>query len=191
MIIDKEIIDNFKQETNELLVGLNDIIEELEDTLEEPDHEFPEKLLENFSQQIDRIMGAAATIAMMEPDHPAMTPITKLSELCKKMGYNAIAAKQSNAVNLFAAFWADVVEILSKIVNSFEEEDKVRQIVEKETPFLQKRLEWLYAKIPKLVYDKDKAEEPATEQKAETKKAPEKKKQSQTEIDDFLKSLLR
>lgn len=185
MVIDKEIIDGFKEETNSLLVGLNEIIEDLEDTEED----FPEELLENFSQQIDRIMGSAATINMMAPDHPAMGPITRLSELCKKMGYNAVAAKKGELVNLFAAFWADVVEVLSKLVNNFEDEEKLTVIVQKETAYLQKRLEWLYAKIPKLVYDKPQEGDTA-EVKEKKKKAASAGKQSQAEIDDFLKSLL-
>lgn len=186
-MIDKEIIDDFKEETNSLLVGLNEIIENLEDT----EDEFPEQLLEGFCQQIDRIMGTAATISMMAPEHPAMPPITRLSELCKKMGYNAIAAKKTSVVPIFTAFWADVVEILSKLVNSFENEDKIRQIVAKETQFLQKRLEWLYNKIPKLVYDKDKGKEELEilgDPKKQKKEGGE--KQTQAQIDDFLKSLL-
>ena len=183
MDIDKEIIDDFKEETNTLLEGLNDILEELEETEEE----FPEHLLENFSQQIDRIMGTASTISMMAPEHPAMDTISKLTELCKKMGYNAVAAKKSNVVVLFTAFWADVVEVLEKLVNNFENEEKVKQIVEKETIFLKKRLEWLYNKIPKLVYDKDKQDDTQAGSAGGEKKEGN---QSQAEIDDFLKSLL-
>lgn len=186
MFIDKEIIDGFKEETNTLLEGLNDIIEELEDT----DEEFPVHLLENFSQQIDRIMGTASTINMMAPDHPAMQPISRLTELCKKMGYNAVAAKKKQAVPLFAAFWADVVEVLSKLVNKFEDEDKIRAIVAKEIPVLQKRLEWLYSKIPKLVYDKDASSETEDFVKS-AEKSKENEQQSQAQVGDFLKSLLK
>ena len=70
--MDEDIINDFKEETNELLEKLNDVVEELEETEES----FPKDLLENFSQQIARIMGAASTMAMMDEQNMALPAIT-------------------------------------------------------------------------------------------------------------------
>ena len=71
------------------------------------------------------------------------------------MGYNAIAAEKTEFVSLFAAFWADVLEVIDKLVNNIEDEEKTKAIVLSDVGVLKKRLQWLYGKIPKLVYGKD------------------------------------
>ncbi len=143
--LDPEIINGFKAESNQLLQELTEAVDKLEDSA--LGEEFPSTLLEEFSQKVDRIMGAAKTISMMAPGHEGLVRIGKLSEVCKHVGYKAAERKEVLLLPLFAAFWSDVIEVIQNLLNVLEDDAKTAQISQQFSPVLQKRLEWLASKL--------------------------------------------
>lgn len=141
--IDKEILDGFRVEANELLGDLKNIVEKLEDSKDT----FPKALLEEFANKTDRIMGAAKTFEQMAPGHPVFNQIAKFSELCKATGYKASTLNHLNLIPIFAAFWADTIDILEDLVLHCEDPEKVKEVTQSYIPTLQKRLVWLAQQI--------------------------------------------
>ncbi len=137
--MDKELLKEFKDETIDLLKELAYIVDQLEDDFEE----YPSQLMVDFSQKVDRIMGAAQTVAMEDPDHIGLARVGQLTGLCKKLGHQAAAAKRTELVPIFAAFWADTIEVCHELMVALEDKDKCKVIADKFSGVLQKRLEWL------------------------------------------------
>lgn len=141
--IDKDILDGFIEESTLLLKELTGIAEQLE----MPAETFPAKLLEDYSQIIDRIMGAAKTLLLLAPDHIGLQSIGKISEICKSMGYKAAERNEAAVIPLFAAFWMDVIEVLQELLEVIQDRDETIRIAKSFSPILQKRLEWLLSKV--------------------------------------------
>ncbi|MFX7507449.1 hypothetical protein ABTJ37_24335, partial [Acinetobacter baumannii] len=74
---------DFRTESNGLLDELETLVEELEDAEE---GSVPESALKDFSQKIDRIMGAAKTLQQIAPAHAGIAFIANVSGACKSMG---------------------------------------------------------------------------------------------------------
>lgn len=144
MDIDKEIIDGFREEANALLKDLRNIVERLEDSTSD---EFPKDLLEEFANKTDRIMGAAKTFEQMAPGHQVFTQIGKFSELCKATGYKASTLNHQKLIPIFAAFWADTIDILEDLTQHCDDPEKVKEVTQAFIPPLQKRLVWLAQQI--------------------------------------------
>src|SRR4051812_22031931 len=87
--MDKDILDGFKEEANQILKELDKVIE----SLELPHKDFPSQLLSEFSQKIDRIMGAAKTLGLEDPHHMGLKRISQISQICKALGYRAAEVK--------------------------------------------------------------------------------------------------
>jgi len=143
--LDPEILESFREESAKVLAELTEVVE----MLEKVRGEFPAKLLEDYSQKIDRIMGAAKTIQMTAPDNVGLKRISKMSELCKKLGYKAAERKIPQLIPIFAAFWADVIEVVEELINALEDPVETESIATNYSPVLQKRLEWLASKVSK------------------------------------------
>jgi len=141
--LDKDIVEGFRQESNALLAELIDVV----DRIEMSKGEFPSKLLEEFSQKIDRIMGAAKTLVVSFGAHPGLERIGKLSELCKALGYQAASKKVTALLPLFAAFWAETIEVIQDLLAALEDSGRSEQIAKSFSAVLQKRLEWLAGKV--------------------------------------------
>ena len=141
--LDKDIVEGFRQESNALLAELIDVV----DRIEVSQGEFPSKLLEEFSQKIDRIMGAAKTLVVSFGAHPGLERIGKLSELCKALGYQAASKKVTALLPLFAAFWSETIEVIQELLGELEDSARSEQIAKSFSAVLQKRLEWLAAKV--------------------------------------------
>jgi len=144
--MDKDIVEGFQTEAKQILNELTLVVEFLENV----STEFPGKKLAEFAQKIDRIMGTAKTLEMDSPDHPGLIRIGKLAELCKSLGYSASQLKKPEIVPLFAAFWADTLDVVSELIESLEDERKTKTISERFSLVLQKRLTWLSEKINEL-----------------------------------------
>ncbi len=142
--MDAEIIAEFRAESNPLLVELGGYVEALEDF---EGGAFPAETLENFAQRVDRIMGAAKTIGMTEPDHWGLQAMGKIAELCKYTCYQAAKLKLAALLPVFAAFLADAVEMLQELLDAIEDEARVQKARRTFAPVLQKRLEWLSQKV--------------------------------------------
>ncbi|OFZ18068.1 MAG: hypothetical protein A2X94_02530 [Bdellovibrionales bacterium GWB1_55_8] len=145
MVIDKEILNTFVEETNQLLEELTTIVENLELANHQPG-KFPVELMSDFSQRIDRIMGAAKTISMVAPQHPGFIRIGRLAEICKIIGYKAAETQSAQLLPIFAAFWSDTIEVTQNLVNAISDPRKTDEIVRSFPPVLQKRLEWLLSR---------------------------------------------
>lgn len=143
MELDKEIIDNFQAEAKSIL---NEIKITLE-ALEESQDAFPKALLEEFALKIDRIMGTANTFALMYPNHRPFDQIGRFSALCKATGYKASTLNNPNLIPIFAAFWADTIDIIEEICEHIDNEQKLKDVTQSYIPVLQKRLVWLAQQI--------------------------------------------
>lgn len=139
--LDDDILSGFVEESNAILEELHEIVEKLED-YEEGD-EFPRQNLEDFSQRIDRIMGAAKTLLMMAPDHAGLDRIGKISNLCKSLGYAAAQNENPKTIPIFAAFWADSLEVVEDLTGAIRDKAKTEKIASDFSQTIQGRLEWL------------------------------------------------
>lgn len=146
-MLDKEIVDDFRAETNALISELYDIVENLESYTE--GSPYPQQDLADFSQKIDRIMGAAQTLSTLDESHQGLKRIGKISELCKGLGYSAAQNENSKSIPIFAAFWADTLELIEKLVETLDDAEKSDLAFREMSALLQKRLEWLTTKIKK------------------------------------------
>lgn len=143
MELDKDIIESFQEESNGLINELRDIIEALEDHK----GDFPKNLLEDFANKADRIMGTAKTFETMCPDQKIFVQIGKFGELCKATGYKASTMNSNALVPIFAAFWADTVDIMEDLCSNIGNEQKLQDVTKSYIPILQKRLVWLAQQI--------------------------------------------
>lgn len=142
-MIDPELLGALQEEATNILGELKVVIEKLES----PHAAFPAETLQEFSQKIDRIMGAAKTLAMDAPDYQSLKHIGSLAELCKLIGYKAAEQKQSKLVPICAAFWSDVVSIIEEMLPLLADDSKATQVSKDFLPILIRRLEWLKAKV--------------------------------------------
>lgn len=166
-MIDTELLQGFKEESNALVGELKSVVEKLE----APVPEFPTALFQEFSQKIDRIMGAAKTLSVEDPSHQGLRRIGAIAELCKYIGYKAAEQKQPKIVPIVAAFWSDVIGVTEDLLRSLEDETKTAQITQDFAPILGRRLEWLKKKV--------------------LPTSPTSGNASQTEIDRLLSTLLK
>jgi chemotaxis protein histidine kinase CheA len=161
-MIDQEILADFQAEAKGLLDELENVVELLEDA----GGDFPDQELEHFAQRIDRIMGAAQTLSMLEPEHQGLVRIGAIAQICKRTGYRAAAAKRADLVPLFAAFWADTIDILRDLIDAVGDEAESARLANSSGKSLLTRLNWLSGKLGN--------EAPATDQ---------------SQLDDLLKQL--
>lgn len=148
-MLDKEILDGFKEETSLLLAETQKIIESIEDT----EDQVPKQLIEDFANRMDRIMGAAKTFEMMDPEMKIFVQIGKFGELCKATGYKAATINRPALVPIFAAFWADTNDMMIQLCANVDDTAKIDESLKTLSPLLQKRLTWLAEQIVKLTKD--------------------------------------
>lgn len=142
-MLDKEILDGFREESNQLMEELVEVVEKLEVR----SATFPKEHLEQFAQRIDRIMGSAKTMCEMDPSHIGLQKIGKIAELCKRMGYMAADTKNPKVVPLFAAFWADTVDVINDLLVALDNPAKTEALIKSFISVLQGRLEWLAKQV--------------------------------------------
>ncbi|MDR3606922.1 MAG: hypothetical protein P4M08_06020 [Oligoflexia bacterium] len=143
MVIDSDILSEFRAESNGLLKELKEIVSRLETET----GRFPEKLLTEYAQKIDRIMGAAKTIGVLDPDHIGLKSIGTLAELCKSIGYKAATKRQPALMPFFAAFLSDTIEVIESLVKNLDDTEASRIIASEFSSILQGRLAWLKSKV--------------------------------------------
>ena len=137
--LDKEILDGFSEESNALLTELEKIVDRIADSKEE----FPKQDLAEFAQKIDRIMGAAKTLAEMEPDHVGLKNIARLCEMCKTLGYKSAGQNKFKLLPILSSFFADVIEVVQELIENLENVEKTQAISKSFSAVLKSRLEWL------------------------------------------------
>jgi len=136
--LDPEILRDFQRETQRILGELEDVV----DSLESGGTDFPEAGLKEFAQKVDRIMGAAKSLLVMDPGRKSLSRIAELAEICKTIGYQATALQRGSLIPLFTAFWADTIETMAALTAKLEDPEAIV-----DTSVLRKRLEWLAAKV--------------------------------------------
>ena len=146
-MLDEEILEEFVVESKGLLAELTTVVEQIEAASEDSSKAFPEELLREFAQKIDRIMGAAKTIEVMDEGNLVLGAIGQLSETCKAMGYQAAEKKRTALLPFFAAFWMETIEVVGELLECANSTEEAGAILQSFSPVLQKRLTWLQSKI--------------------------------------------
>lgn len=126
----KEIVDEFCDESDELLEQLKDILDEFED---DPTQS---QLLEKYGQTVDRIMGAAKTLGLSD--------IGDLCQMGKIIGYKGSQAKEQplKEVTVGVLFdLSDLLEVLLTNIRNGETEHDYNIAAFKD------RLQWLASKF--------------------------------------------
>jgi hypothetical protein len=66
------------------------------------------------------------------------------------LGYAALNVKHPAIIPVFAAFWADTLEVVTELVKSIHDSVECNRIAGAFSAVLQKRLEWLAGRLVKL-----------------------------------------
>tara|TARA_B100001971_G_C18268046_1_gene596585 strand:+ start:15978 stop:16469 length:492 start_codon:yes stop_codon:yes gene_type:complete len=101
-----EVVDEFCQESKDLLDTCEEILDEFEDE-EDP------ALLEKFGQTIDRIMGAAKSL-------DAHTTGT-LAELGKTIGYKSSQCEDKELLSVVGAALFDLVDVMKRLIQNISD----------------------------------------------------------------------
>ncbi len=126
----KELVDEFLNESDDLLEELRDILDSFED---DPSQS---KLLEEFGQTIDRIMGAAQTMGVEDVGH--------LCKMGKIIGYKASQSQQLALQEVTAGVLFDLCDFLEVLLVNIRENSDESDL-NYET--FQGRLQWLADKF--------------------------------------------
>lgn len=145
MELDKEILQDFQTESEGLMDELEAVVEELEDAA--GSGTFPDAKMKEFAQKVDRIMGTAKTLLTMGPGHSGITFLANVSEMCKTMGYQAVALQRAPLLPIFAGFWAETVEVMREVLAALTAADGGKSVVAARSAHLEKRLQWLAEKV--------------------------------------------
>lgn len=145
MELDKEILQDFQTESEGLMEELESVVEDLEDAA--GTGSFPDAKMKEFAQKVDRIMGTAKTLLMMGPGHPGITFLANICEMCKTMGYQAVALQRAPLLPIFAGFWAEAVEVMQEVLAALTAEDGGKSVLTTRSAHLEKRLQWLAEKV--------------------------------------------
>lgn len=144
MTLEKELVEGFQDDCRTIIEELGDVVEKIE---ESTSGAFPAPLLSDFSQKIDRIMGAAQTLSMADPEHQGLARIGKIAELCKRVGYKAAEQKDPRLLPIFSAFWADTIDVMEELVEGVNDVEVTKRVVQSFSKVLQGRLEWLSKQV--------------------------------------------
>lgn len=134
--LDNEIISSFLDESY-------DIIEQLEVILEACENDFQQvKQLENFGQMVDRIMGAAKSIALqVETKSLSLNAIGEYAHICKNVGYKSSQIISNDKFyNICVSFLMDALEVLREACDALKHKKEID--LEKKQNFLD-RLKWI------------------------------------------------
>ena len=137
----KALIEDFTQESKEILDGLEDIIADLETGRGKAEG------FATIALKIDGIMGCAKTLGLegLPELSLALKVISNLAEGCKMLGYKAAQVKEGEVVKIVAGFLADAVEMVENAIDdlnkgyiSFDAEDAAR---------IKDRIVWISGKL--------------------------------------------
>lgn len=142
-LLDEDIIRDFQSESRVVLGELQIVVAKLDDAAPA---EVPQ-LLSDFAQKIDRIMGAAKTLSMMDPSHMGLTLLSKLSETCKSLGYKAAAKNDPALTPHLAAFWEEVLEVVEALLDKVNDPAASNQIATEQGKTVVGRLDWILSKV--------------------------------------------
>ena len=163
MIDDPKIIEDFCDESLDLVDQLEACLEELDADITNTGH------LEIFGQIIDRIMGAAKTLEIEN--------IATICELGKVIGYKSSQSKDEKLLTIVVATLFDTVYLIRKILTQLKKNHS-EQLSQISTKAFADRLRWLADKFKHIERSSCIVED-----------NKEKEKLDQNSIDDLLSSL--
>ncbi|MFZ4403505.1 MAG: hypothetical protein ACOYOK_05325 [Pseudobdellovibrionaceae bacterium] len=168
--IDKQIVEDFVSESKTLIQGLMEILEDAEgDPLQV-------KRLEDYGNQVDRIMGGAKSLAIMANSEHALHVIGDYAALCKAVGYKASQIQKNDQFyDICVGLLLDATETLNMLLDQM---DMTASDIKKTlaTTFLE-RLRWVSQQFG------------ANVSASVTVKTQDEKVLSQSEIDELMKKL--
>lgn len=165
MSIDSEILNEFVQESKSLIEESLDILSDIES---DPGQT---KRLENYGNNVDRIMGGAKNLAIMVDEKHPLHFISDYCALCKAVGYKASQIRNNPQFYFVCvALLLDATETLQDMLGHLDKADHTFKNFLTET-FLE-RLKWVSEQFGK-----------------EYRESVGEKSLGQNEIDDLLKKL--
>lgn len=169
MSIDKEIVEDFVNESKTLIEDLIDLLESIEG-------DFSQVVkLADYGNNVDRIMGGAKSLALMAPPEHAIHMISDYAALCKAVGYKASQITDNEQFfDICVALLLDATETLEVLLARIHE--PIMDLKKSISQAFVERLRW------------------ASEQFSESYSmsvdtGTTGKKMKQSEIDDLLKKL--
>jgi len=132
-----EIIEEFKEESSQLVQNLIEILENAED------NPGSSEKLEEYGQKVDRIMGSAKTMVMTSDEPGEFEMIGQYAELCKSIGYKGSQIQNNESLyNVTVGLLFDATESLEGLINKIGQKSSFSKDEVMSQPFLE-RLKWL------------------------------------------------
>ncbi len=167
-----EILKDFQQESKNLASEMLVLLEEIEGDFNQV------QKLEEFAQKVDRIMGAAKSIALAVPENKTIEQIADYTAICKSVGYKASQIKDKpEFYNVCVALLLDGTEVLNEMLDNLENLT-VKELL---SDTLLERLRWVSSQFG--------ADVRASVDIKPSSTAGSSPKMSQTDIDQLLKKL--
>lgn len=118
--IDQELLSEFLEESRGIVADCESLLEDIENDPSQAGR------LGEFANLIDRVMGAAKSLAMMAaPEHP-LNIVGDITALCKAIGERGSnSARNEQLFTVTVAFLLDAVEITRELLDSLEDPDAV------------------------------------------------------------------
>lgn len=168
--IDKDIVKDFIEESKTIIQDLVGLLDKIEGDFSKV------KQLEDYGQRVDRIMGSAKSLALMESSESPLHIISDYAALCKAVGYQASQIDNNpQFYDICVALLQDATETLADWVARLEEGSAVNLKNSLSATFLE-RLRWVSNQFGADI-----------QTSVSTKK--NKKKMDQHEIDELLRKL--
>lgn len=168
--IDSQILKDFLVESKTLIERMTDILEKCEGDLSQAES------LEEYGQNVDRIMGAAKSLGVSVKDPQALIhKIGDYAAICKAVGYKASQIRDNSAFyDVCVALLLDGTEVLGQMLDGVSTgKNEIKELFSK--TFLE-RLKWVSAQF-------------GAQYRATVENKAPKVKMNQSEIDDLMKKL--
>ncbi|AFY01484.1 hypothetical protein Bdt_1795 [Bdellovibrio bacteriovorus str. Tiberius] len=169
MSIDKEIVEDFVNESKSLIEELLDLLEGIEGDFSQV------RKLADYGNNVDRIMGGAKSLALMAPPEHALHMISDYAALCKAVGYKASQITGNEQFfHVCVGLLLDATETLETLLEN----------IHKDSSFLRETIPQAFIERLRWVSNQFNESYSAS---VDTGMAPS--KMNQFEIDDLLKKL--
>ena len=144
MSLDEDILNDFYDESNGLIAELVELLESMESDFSQIER------LKEYGNKIDRIMGAAKSIALMaEPDH-GLNLISDYTSLCKLVSYKAAEMKNNPKLyDVTVALLLDATEALKILIPQVN--IPMEELKKKISPNFIERVRWISGQFTKQV----------------------------------------
>ncbi len=115
-MLDNEILSDFVLESKQ-------IVDEILEILEEAEGDFSKvSTLEQYGQKVDRIMGAAKSVAMMAPEDHPIHWVADYAAVCKSVGYKTSQIKDNkDFYDICVGLLLDATENLAELMDHLDQ----------------------------------------------------------------------